>query len=75
MDTGQGQFCLAMGEGGPMQGSILGDAFLSSFVTVIDRQNGQVGFAPDLGCGSVLGRPVVDLMTWHPRAPRHRIRP
>ncbi len=75
MDTGQGQFCLAMGEGGPTQGAILGDAFLSSFVTVIDRQNGQVGFAPDLGCGTTLGKRVVDLMAWHPRAPRHRIRP
>jgi hypothetical protein len=74
MDTGQGQFCLAMGEGGPTEGAILGDAFLSSFVTVIDRQNGQVGFAPDLGCGTALGRRVVDLMTWHPRTPRHRVR-
>ncbi len=73
MDTGQGQFCLAMGDGGAMQGAILGDAFLSSFVTVIDRQNGQVGFAPDLGCGSALGRRAVDLTTWHPRAPRHRV--
>ncbi len=75
MDTGQGQFCLAMGEGGATEGAILGDAFLSSFVTVIDRQNGQVGFAPDQGCGSALGRRVVDLTTWHPRAPRHRNRP
>jgi cathepsin D len=74
MDTGQGQFCLAMGEGGPTQGAILGDAFLSSFVTVIDRQNAQVGFAPDLGCGSALGRRVVDLMTWRPRTPRRRVR-
>ncbi len=73
IDAGQGQFCLAVGDGGTMQGgAILGDAFLSSFVTIIDRQNGQVGFATDMGCGSVLGRRVIDLATWHPRAPRPR---
>ena len=73
IDAGQGQFCLAVGDGGTMQGgAILGDAFLSSFVTIIDRQNGQVGFATDMGCGSILGRRLIDLATWHPRAPRPR---
>jgi hypothetical protein len=30
--------------------SILGDVVLSSQITVIDRANNRVGFAPQVGC-------------------------
>ena len=48
-DTGTGTFCLViaddMGDGG-----VLGDAFLQSFITVIDPKDKKIGFAPEAGC-------------------------
>jgi hypothetical protein len=74
LDAGRGTFCLAAGDGGSLGGAILGDAFLSAFVTVIDQANLRAGLAPDAGCSAQPGRRVIDLTTWHPRLPRRTIR-
>ncbi|HEY3808190.1 MAG TPA: pepsin-like aspartic protease [Kofleriaceae bacterium] len=68
-DTGAGQLCLGVGDGGSGDDAltVLGNAFMRGFLTVIDVAHSQVGFAPDAGCGSdvssALGRR---------RAPRRR---
>jgi hypothetical protein len=52
-DEGGGQFCLQFLGGADTAGSqILGLAFMGPFVTILDLQNGRVGFAPESGCGS-----------------------
>jgi hypothetical protein len=49
-DGGGGQFCLAIQDGlGQDPTSVLGDAFLQAFVTIIDLQGGRAGFSPT-GC-------------------------
>jgi hypothetical protein len=48
-DVGGGMFCFAVGDDGGF-GSVLGDTFMRGFVSVIDVQNSQIGFAPDAGC-------------------------
>jgi hypothetical protein len=45
-DGGDGQFCLAIQDGGTQDPSTLGDAFMQAFHIVIDVQGGRVGFAP-----------------------------
>ncbi|HEY1818078.1 MAG TPA: pepsin-like aspartic protease [Kofleriaceae bacterium] len=68
-DSGTGQLCLGVGDGGSGDSAttVLGNAFMRGFVTVIDAAHSQVGFAPAAGCGSdvssALGRR---------RAPRRR---
>jgi Eukaryotic aspartyl protease len=51
-DNGSGEFCLAVADGGNGDGSytILGQAFLRGFVSVVDLANNRIGFAPDVGC-------------------------
>lgn len=56
MDTylyngGTGSYCLAMQDGGTQDPSTFGDAFLQAFLTVIDVENGRVGFA-QTGCAA-----------------------
>ena len=50
-DVGGGMICFAVGDDGGF-GSVLGDTFMRGFVSVIDVQNSQIGFAPDAGCGT-----------------------
>jgi hypothetical protein len=69
-DGGGGQFCLAMGDGGTQIGTLLGDTFLSSFLTVIDQQNAQVGFAPEAGCRIAHSHRTIDPAAWPPAPPR-----
>ncbi|HEY4240501.1 MAG TPA: pepsin-like aspartic protease [Kofleriaceae bacterium] len=51
-DGGNGMFCYALGNGGTQDATTMGDAIMRNFVTVIDIGNGQVGWAPDSGCGA-----------------------
>ncbi|HEX4450292.1 MAG TPA: pepsin-like aspartic protease [Kofleriaceae bacterium] len=53
-DVGNGMFCLAAADGGAGDQSvtILGDAFMRGFVTVLDFDHDRAGFAPDVGCGN-----------------------
>jgi hypothetical protein len=73
-DNGNGQFCLAIGNGGTSDASTLGLTFLRAFVTIIDTGNGRIGFAPDLGCAAGGGMRVVHPRAWppRPRPPRGR---
>jgi Eukaryotic aspartyl protease len=52
-DVGSGEFCLAIADGGNGADSatILGQAFLRGFVSIVDLANNRIGFAPDAGCG------------------------
>jgi len=49
-----GQVCFAFADGG--SGSqyfgVMGDAIMRAFITVVDLDQGRVGFAPDAGCGA-----------------------
>jgi hypothetical protein len=53
-DVGSGMFCLAAADGGAgdQSATILGDAFMRAFVTVLDFDHDRVGFAPDVGCSN-----------------------
>lgn len=55
--------------------TILGDAILQAFVTIIDLQNQQVGWAPDLGCTLNTRRRPIERATFHPHPPRPRPQP
>jgi hypothetical protein len=70
-DDGQGDFCLAPGDGGSEDGATFGDAFMTAFLTVVDIQGQRIGFAPATGCSLMQERP----MPVHPRKPRHPHRP
>jgi hypothetical protein len=71
-------FCYTVGDNGTGNGTIMGDTILRAFVTVIDRANKQIGFAPDSGCNganTLLTHRPVDRTHWHPHhppRPRHR---
>jgi hypothetical protein len=56
-DSGGGQFCLAIQDGGTQDPSTFGDAFLQAFDTIVDLQGGRVGFSPT-GCPAPLVRRV-----------------
>ena len=72
-DQGGGQFCLAITDGGTGDTSvtILGDAFMRAFVSVLDLEHDQVGFAPDIGCPTSITTGVTRAVR-RPRAPRRR---
>ncbi|HUJ63677.1 MAG TPA: pepsin-like aspartic protease [Kofleriaceae bacterium] len=62
---GGGMFCLSISSSSQLfsgiTASLIGDTMLASFVTVIDRGNKQVGFAPEQGCADAqaqVARPV-----------------
>jgi hypothetical protein len=69
-DMGGGQFCLGIGDGGTGAGAAtMGDQIMQSFVTIIDVQNQQIGWAPDSGCGPAVRRSR-DRRTFHPHLPK-----
>jgi len=71
-DAGGGKFCLGIGDGGTQDATTMGDQIMQAFVTIIDVQHQQVGWAPDAGCGPAPRR-VRDMTTFHPHPPkRHR---
>jgi aspartyl protease len=71
-DAGGGKFCLGIGDGGTQDATTMGDQIMQAFVTIIDLQHQQVGWAPDAGCGPAPRRPR-DMTTFHPHPPkRHR---
>lgn len=49
IDAGDGQWCFTLLDD-PSGLTILGDTIMRAFVTIIDRANQQVGWAPDRGC-------------------------
>ena len=73
-DAGGGQFCLGIADGGTQDATTMGDQIMQAFVTIIDVQHHQVGWALDAGCGPAPVRPR-DRTTFHPHPPkRHRHR-
>ncbi len=73
MDAGNGMFCFGIGDGGTQDATTMGDMIMQAFVTVIDVDHQQVGFAPDLGCG-VAPRVPRDMTTFHPHVPHRPLR-
>ncbi len=57
---GGGSYCLAIQDGGTIDASTFGDAFMQAFVTVVDLESSRIGFAPS-GC------PAPEV--WHARHP------
>jgi hypothetical protein len=49
-NAGGGQYCLAIQDGGTVDPSTFGDAFMQAFHIVIDVTNGRVGFASTTTC-------------------------
>jgi hypothetical protein len=49
-DGGNGQFCLAIQDGGTQDPSTFGDAFMQGFHIVVDVAGNRVGFAPPSAC-------------------------
>jgi hypothetical protein len=72
VNTGSGVvYCAAVFDmGGNGQGSLLGDSFLQSSVTVFDLANNQIGFAPQKGCPAPPSTPP----GLHPSAVKARYR-
>lgn len=71
-DGGANQWCFGIDDdqGG---GVTLGDQIMQAFVTIIDLQNQQVGFAPDSGCAShPPARRPIQRSTFHPHLPHPR---
>jgi len=68
IDAGSGQFCLGIENGGSQDATTMGDMIMQAFVTVIDVQNSQVGWALDKGCD--LPRAPRDFSTFRPHRPK-----
>lgn len=66
-----GQWCFGI-DNSPDGLTILGDEILQAFVTIIDLENQQVGWAPDLGCTLNTRRRAIERATFHPHPPRPR---
>jgi hypothetical protein len=55
LDTGGGMYCIGISSNPQLAGfTLMGDIGMRGFVTIFDRVNHQVGFAPEKGCA---GRP------------------
>ena len=57
-NAGAGQYCLAIQDGGAIDASTFGDAFMQAFHIVIDVTGGRVGFAPQASCVAPAIRPI-----------------
>ena len=73
-DAGSGQFCLGIEDGGndtvdPEYTTTMGDQIMQGFVTVIDVQHQQIGWALKTGCGPAVHQ-VRDRATWRPHPPK-----
>jgi hypothetical protein len=73
LDIGGDQWCFAIASS-PDGSTILGDEILRAFVTIIDLENQQVGWAPDVGCTLDPRRPAIERSAFHPHPPRPRPR-
>lgn len=71
LDVGDDSWCFGIANSADGT-TILGDAILQAFVTIIDLENQQVGWAPDLGCTLNTQRRAIDRATFHPHRPRPR---
>ena len=71
LDGGSDQWCFGIANSDDGS-TILGDAILQAFVTIIDLQNQQVGWAPDLGCTLNTRRRAIEGAAFHPHPPRPR---
>ncbi|HEY3802691.1 MAG TPA: pepsin-like aspartyl protease [Kofleriaceae bacterium] len=68
-DQGSGSFCLGVGNGGNGAGATtMGDQIMQAFVTVIDLQHNQIGWATDSGCNEP--RRPRDRTTFRPHLPK-----
>lgn len=73
MDGGGGMYCYGMYDGGTVDATTMGDTIMRAFITIIDVDHHQVGFAPELGCGLAPRRPR-NMTTFHPHVPHHPLR-
>jgi hypothetical protein len=71
LDAGSGTWCFGI-ENSADGTTILGDAILQAFVTIIDLQDQQVGWAPDLGCTLDPQGRAIERARFHPRPLRPR---
>ena len=71
LDVGDNQWCLGI-DANPDGTTILGDWFLRGFVSILDLENQQVGFAPDVGCASSSRRRSMRHTTLRPEPLRVR---
>jgi hypothetical protein len=71
LDVGSDSWCFGIVNSADGS-TILGDAILQAFVTIIDLQNQQVGWAPDLGCTLDTQRRAIERTAFHPHPPRPR---
>ncbi len=69
-DGGNGQFCLAIQDGGTQDPSTFGDAFMQGFHIVVDIPGGRVGFAPPACVAPAIHRQHHPAKTGPHRAPR-----
>jgi hypothetical protein len=72
--AGGGEYCLVVYGGGDQGEATMGDTFMRGFVTVIDRANGQIGFAPTSHCAAPLLETSRSRITEHGRGPHHLAR-
>lgn len=70
-DAGSDHWCFGI-LSTPDGTTILGDEILQAFVTIIDLQNQQVGWAPDRGCTLNTRRRAIERAAFRPRPPRLR---
>jgi hypothetical protein len=66
-NSGGGQYCIVTASGGDNGEATMGDTFMRGFVTVIDRVNGQVGFAPTSHCAAPMIAGPDNAITHKPR--------
>jgi hypothetical protein len=69
LDGGDGSWCFGIDDS-PDDLTILGDTILAAFVTIIDIDNQQVGWAPDQGCAMESQHRAIDRSTFRPHRPR-----
>jgi hypothetical protein len=72
--VGGGQYCLVIYGGGDQGEMTMGDVFIRGFVTVIDRANNKVGFAPTSHCAAPLIETPHQRTAEHGRGPHHLLR-
>lgn len=71
LDAGDGEWCFSL-ESSQDGFTILGDEILRAFVTIIDLENQQLGWAADRGCTLAARSRAIEPATFHPHLPRPR---
>ena len=69
-NAGGGMYCLVIYGGGDQGNATMGDTFMRGFVTIIDLDKQQVGFAPTSSCAAP-AVPTARVLREHGRGPHH----